>query len=463
MTTLDLNIKKKLLEYQYDHVENLIYILKKNITCLDASSTGVGKSFSAAAVCAQLKLRPIIICPKSILTMWAKVCKIFNVDPIMIVNYETLRSGKYYDKNNKRLKCPYIKIIKTKINNTEVIKYKWTNIDQNTIFIFDEAHKCNDVNTLNGKLLLYTKDTDRHILLLSATIADHAEHFRLFFYILNFIDPLQVKQKDISFERYMYIMNKWVMRDVSPLKRIYEMLYPDRASAMKLSVLGHLIPDTQITATPYNMKKDREQAIQREYKDISEELENLKDKSKTDKANILTKILRAHQKIELLKVPLFVELANDYIENGMSVVIFVNYTQTLEILADMLYTKCLIYGEQTAAQREKNIENFQNNKSKIIICNIKAGSVGISLHDIHGNHPRASLISPTWSSIDLTQALGRIYRSGGKTKTIQSIVYIANTVEEKIAEKLETKLKNINLINNGDLNLSNIVFERERK
>jgi superfamily II DNA or RNA helicase len=174
-------------------------------------------------------------------------------------------------------------------------------------------------------------------------------------------------------------------------------------------------------------------------------------------------MLRSHQKIEILKIPTFVELANDFIHNKFSVVIFVNFTQTLKTLAEMLKTDSIIYGEQSYEVRIRIIEEFQENKNKIIICNIKAGGIGISLHDIYGRHPRVSIISPTWNSIELTQALGRIHRAGGKSKSLQRIIYIADTVEEKIAEKLKLKLKNINSINNGDLDLTNIDFKNYRE
>ena len=102
-------------------------------------------------------------------------------------------------------------------------------------------------------------------------------------------------------------------------------------------------------------------------------------------------------------------------------------------------------------------------QANIIICNIKAGGIGISLHDTIGNHPRVSLISPTWSSIDLVQALGRIHRAGGKSKSLQRIIYTADTIEERIADKLKNKLLNINSINNGDLDLTSIEFDNKRK
>jgi len=83
----------------------------------------------------------------------------------------------------------------------------------------------------------------------------------------------------------------------------------------------------------------------------------------------------------------------------------------------------------------------------------------LSLHDLNGNYPRISLISPTPSAIDLKQCLGRVWREGAKTKSIQRIVFVANTVEEEVCDKLRTKLENLDLINDGDLSPTPIFEE----
>lgn len=471
--TLKKIVKDNLLPYQHEHTQNLVEILQKNTTALSTSDTGTGKTYCLVAVCAQLNLTPIIICPKSIISVWHRVSKLFKVKPFFIVNYETIKSGKYYV-NGAREKCPYLTVHhydpkkpedkeKIRLANSHT-EYVWDvdALPKNVVFIFDECHKACDINTLNGSLLYNTKKLDKYVLLASATIAEKPERFRLFFYILNFIDPIQAKAKNLSFTKYMFIMNRWIMRDLKPMYKIYTMLYPDRASRIRIDVLGDMFPESQILAQSFTMGQKREEEIEQEYIKIADEIENLHDKSVKDKGNILVKLMRSHQKIELLKIPTIVELANDFMENGHSVVIFVNFTQTLELLSEMLNTKCIIYGEQTTETRQTNIDSFMNNSSKIIICNIKAGSVGLSLHDIHGGAPRVSLISPTWSAIDLTQALGRVRRAGGKTKSLQRIIYTANTIEEKIADKLQKKLNDLNTLNNGDVDLTNVVFERKR-
>lgn len=444
---------KKLYKYQIQHTDNIIRIITNNTYALDASDTGTGKTYCAIAACSALKLRPLIVCPKTIISTWKNVCEYFNVEPINIVNYELAKNGKCY-KGYTPISCPYLQFDK---------KNATWKVPKDCIFIFDEAHKCCELSTQNAKLLLGAKNTSNPIIMLSATIADFPEKFRIFFYMLNFIDKTRVLKLNIDYKQYIRIVESWITRDQRPMVRIHNMLYPDRASRMRIDALGDLFPRNQIVAIPYTMDQKRTNEIQNEYKNLAIEIEEIKNKSSNDKESIFPKILRAHQKIEILKIPIFVELANDFIHNGHSVVIFVNFTKTLETLADMFYTKSIIYGDQSLEEREQIIEKFQENKTNIIICNIKAGGIGISLHDINGGHPRVSLISPTWSAINLVQALGRIHRAGAKTPALQRIIYVAETVEEKIADKLKKKLSDINSINNGDLDLTNIEFENRTK
>ena len=458
--------KKLLLPYQIKNTENIIKIIEKNESVLDASDTGTGKTYSAVCACATLKLKPIVICPKAVMKNWKTVCKIFNVEPFFIVNYETLKYAKYYNSHGDRVKCPYIKYVETKDKNdkdTTIKKYVWIHIPKNVIFIYDEAHKCANTHTYNGLILRASKETTNNkIMLLSATIADNEKKFKLFFYILNFIEKKQMIENGTTAKQCMQLGSIWVNNSINPMKRIHEELYPNRATRMSIDTLGKLFPETQITATPYSMGKTAEAKIEYEYLLINEALQELKNKKGSDKSSILVKILRSHQRIELLKIPTFAELAVNFMHDGLSVVIFVNFTQTLKTIAEILKTNCLIHGSQTDNERQNNINDFQSNKKHVIISNIKAGGVGISLHDVHHKRRRVSLISPCWSSIDFVQVLGRVHRAGG-SKSLQRIIYCSTGIEEKLAKKLQKKLLNIQNINNGDLDLSNIKFDKKIK
>lgn len=155
---------------------------------------------------------------------------------------------------------------------------------------------------------------------------------------------------------------------------------------------------------------------------------------------IIVRINRARQRIELRRIPIFIELTKSAIEEGKSVVIFVNYTRTREILQDHLKTECVIAGN--TPNIDININKFQSDAERIIICQSAAGSRGISLHDITGKYPRLALISPVEGDI-LIQILGRVNRAGSKTVPIQKIVYLAETIEENVCAHMRKNLSNM--------------------
>ena len=86
-----------------------------------------------------------------------------------------------------------------------------------------------------------------------------------------------------------------------------------------------------------------------------------------------------------------------------------------------------------------------------MIANLAAGNLGVSLHDLHGGFPRFSLINPSWSAVNVLQALGRIHRAEGKSPCKQRIMYASGTIEDRICENVQAKLNNLSALNDGDL------------
>ena len=178
------------------------------------------------------------------------------------------------------------------------------------------------------------------------------------------------------------------------------------------------------------------------------QLEDIKKKEKEDSENQLTVLLRARQKIELLKVPTLIELAEDHFEEGNNVAIFVNFDETAKSISEKLNNAPMIWGKNKGNERQEIVEDFQNNKIPFVICNIRSGGIGISLHDEKNQKTRVSLISPSWSAEDLLQALERVHRAGGG-KSIQKIIFCANTIEEDIAIMLDEKRKVLDAVLDG--------------
>lgn len=421
------NISKNILEYQRLHIMNLIAALRKSATAvvIDGSSTGTGKTYSTIAVCAHLGLQPYIICPKNVISVWHSVCKKFGVVPKTVVNYEMIRSCHELDSNNDSVQSDILSV-SDKIYTWNFAKHK------NVIVIFDEAHKCKNKNSLNGKLLYCLKDKAK-IMLLSATLCDKPDDFIVFGYVLGFYTKYK---KGSSWINGIIHEDKNVFDKKRSESALSKYIFPDHGSKMTMEDLGNKMPENIVSSECYTLPPKELAKLEKEYKIIKELFNKHGD-------NILSEIIKSRVKIEEYKIPIILDLAEKYIEMNKSVVIFINFINTMNIIKAHLDKQavgyCVIEGGQDIIVRDKNIEEFQTNKKNIILVMMQCGSMSISLHDVTGAYPRVSLISLSFSSIELIQAIGRTYRSGLKSQTLQKIILCDTPYEKRICEIIREK------------------------
>lgn len=417
-------IEKQLLAYQYLHIMTFIKIFKNNEACaIDFSSTGTGKTYTTIALCSQQNYEPIIICPKSVIGYWTDVCNIFNVKAKTIINYESIKKGNELNEDMVKKKSDIIEL-----NDNG---FKWKNLNKHkNIIIFDEAHRCKNHKSLNGKLLLSCKNQCR-VLLLSATIAQKYDDFKIFGYMLGFYKNINNGKKWIQ-GLIREEMFKFKKESESQLTKL---LYPKKGSRMSYSDLKKSVFLNRITTHCYTLD-DADNQIMKEQYNV------LKDK----KAIHLTEQLKARQKIEELKIPIFIELTEKYLDEDKSVIIFVNFLNSLNTLTKYFKNIPFSYicGDQTIIEKTNNVNLFQNNTNKLIICMIQAGGESISLHDLDGEHPRVTLISPSFSGHELIQALGRAYRNGCQSMVEQKIIFCDEQTEKRISQKINDKIKFLN-------------------
>jgi hypothetical protein len=451
-------------------VEKIVYSLTTYNRALDLSDAGTGKTYTSVAVCKIFGWKPFIICPKSVITSWIKVLELMKCDFYGITNYESIQNCKYYDKDGNKVKAKFLVRYEIQeddsteiyeddeeINNDAEKKkysYKWIEeeIPKDIIFIFDEVHKSKNISTNNGKIITNLAEM-RHIkiLMLSATAVDKPKYFILTGYILGLYEKYNsgkqwIKNVGKNYSNVMQGVNKKIS---------------EYSSRMKITNLGEVFPVNSVEAECLEM--DNAAEIQAQYEIIKQAADELKNKEKS--AVALAKLIYARQRIEMLKIPCFIKLTEEHIAENKSVVLFVNFTDTLTTLSEKLNTKCLIYGEQTLDERDANIDAFNKDKVRICICNIKSGGCGISLHDTVGLYPRVAIISPTWSAQDLIQVLGRIHRAKTKTKVRQRIIYCKDTVEDGVCKNVKSKIANIAMLNDGDMGsyqIKGLIEENEK-
>lgn len=112
------NTRPKLLPYQIDHINNLIHSLKTHNRCLDVPDTDTGKTYTSANAHALVNLKPLVICPESVITNWTNVLTQFGVEYYGISNYESIQNCKVFTiiSKNKKLDCSFVERIEVILN-----------------------------------------------------------------------------------------------------------------------------------------------------------------------------------------------------------------------------------------------------------------------------------------------------------------------------------------------------------
>lgn len=482
-------ILDKLLPHQASHVNLMVAAVEKHGIAVDLSDTGTGKTYTSLAIAKHLALNVFIVCPKAIISKWVEVCEIFGVNSLGVVNYETIKNGKYYplsDANNisYREVCPYITInrmpmtdsfdrpIKNKngVQKTCLGNIQW-HIPANTLVIFDEAHRGKNgvaarkksetsefMSTIKTALphphleadafpsTKLSQSTRVFGLFLSATITDRIECLDMITFLLGFYVPYNNRQYE-NYLRKLALKTK-ALNFTSDLQTINHILIPEYGGRMLIDAIVNITND--VKAKTYEVSAEISAAIEESYQELKAAMNAIRELGESDG---IGKIIRCWQKIEVLKTPAAAVLINKKVAQGYAVVVFINFTETRNLLINHLASTIkydFIHGGQQLDERDSIVRNFQDNTLDLLICNIRSGGVGISLHDLL-NKPRFSIVYPTWDTIIFKQALGRIYRVDSKSNTKQRIFYCTSSVEQMLCDCINDKLKNIELLNNGDL------------
>lgn len=425
----------KMLDYQPRAVAGLCRSVLNHNAGLDASETGLGKTYTAYAVCRELVLRPGIICKKTGISNWVNAGKHFGISPAFIINWEMARTGKipFFPRKSDEYSKKYVFTPK---------------IPPGILLIFDEVHSASHNDTINSSLWMSCRGITS--LSLSATIADRPARCENLFHFLGIAEPANYRtwlRSRGAFRAYSDDLESLAIMD--DMKAIHKNLFPEYGVRLNYDDpdVKKYFPDVSLICELINLAPKSTTMQNELYKKTYEKIITYRNQGKN--AEVLVAELRYRQAAELLKVMEMTDMIRDSLAENLSVAVFVNFRESLFFLVNEFKKCSYILGEQD--DRETHISSFQSNKTRLIICMGQAGGQSINLHDIHGGHRRLSLICPTYDPIVLHQIIGRTRRAGSKTVPIIKLIYAARTVEEKVAQRVNKKLSAISALNRGDL------------
>lgn len=477
-----------LLPFQIEPAQQLLTALRINGSALDASSCGIGKSYHAAAIIRELAEPALVVCPKISITAWKNVLETMGAQA-GVTNWEALRGGNtaFGRWDHPAPKKRPSKMICTNCDNEVDVfnpspcrvspdnKHAVSPVaiphvygrfvfnDTLRFVVWDEAHAAAGLKSLNSDMVIASKRQHLKSLFLSATICD---------------SPLQLRSVGFALGLHCLVgpagFFAWAAR--RGCRRVFGRGFQFAASdSQKIKIMGGIheslfpakgirvnsadIPDfprCQITSELFDLEASGK--LTELYKTMEDAIEELNRVKLTDKnaEHPLTALLRSSMQIELLKLPIFLALRQDALDEGKSVVFFVQYRQSLEELQRR--TKApTIYGGQRPDERQKAIDDFQAEKTDTIILNIAAGGVSISLHHIApGVRPRVGICSLHPSATKSRQMFGRLARAGGLSPARYRIPLCANTPEERLHKRLSSKLNCLDALLDSDLTACNL-------
>ena len=483
-----MNTDGLIIDYQPDAVQGLLDALKQNGAAVDGSDMGVGKTAHAVAVIRELKLPTLALVPAVAISGWKWMGDHLKTE-FEIESHEMVRLGRspygWWDNPPpKRLPtffkctqcqcvvdpakpfpCPHhhtgIHCVKTYKKEHNYGKFNWHPAVK--LLVIDEIHRFGGLDSLNADMLISAKTRGLPVLGLSATLGDSPLGFRGIGFCLG-LHSLVDTNSTPGFYRWaakhgvrrVPMMGlQWMVgedKKLGIMNKLHDEIFPSRGVRVRIKDLGDKFPDCKITAELIDLDKGGQ--IEKLYKQMERPLEAMHDRRNSDVSGPLSDFLRLHQEIGLLKCPVMAEIAQEGVKAGHHVALFVNYRAELEALCELLDTQCRIDGSQTGpggqARRQRNIEDFCEDREEYIIATIPAGGIAISLKDCYGNFPRLGLSFLNPSARMMRQVFGRLPRQGGKSKSLYRVLCAAGTREVKNHRALTMKLNNLDALNDGD-------------
>jgi SWI/SNF-related matrix-associated actin-dependent regulator 1 of chromatin subfamily A len=340
-----------------------------------------------------------------------------NFDPnndFVIINYDIIKN--FHDTKRK--------------DESQIIS---ANFD---LVIVDEAHYIKNAQAQRTKLINdIVKKVDRIWLLTGTPMTSRPIDY---YNLLSLVDSPVAKNWMAYVIRYcsgyqfrVGPRKVWNVMGASNLEELRDRTSNLTLRRLKEDVLD--LPDKIITPIYLRLKS-------KEYEEVMGEYYNWYEKNPEESKSLtvqFTKLTKVRQIIADEKITQTIELAENIIEQDKKVIIFCNFTNSLnKILEHFGKTAVKLDGSMSKAERQFSVDQFQeNDKIKVFVGNIKAAGVGITLTAAEAVIMNDLSFLPS----DHSQAEDRAYRYGQKSNVLVYYPIFENTIEGIIYDILNKK------------------------
>jgi len=419
------------MEHQKEAIEKLL----ANDKYILADDMGLGKSTSAIIASLESGAKKVlIICPASLKINWSREIENYSRKKSLIV--EGRKWGSTFD--YYIINYDILKNYHTTDKSEDSEAYKLIINENFDLVIIDEAHYVSNPTAQRTKLINDIVKQIPKVWLLTGTPMTSRP--------INYYNLLKIVNSPIALNWQGYVRRYcagyqfrvggkkiWNTGGASNLDELRERTKNLVLRRMKTDILD--LPEKIITPVFLDMQSTF----------YNEELEEFMRISKENKKNesisvTLNRLMKIRQVIAYEKVPYTCELIDKFIEQGKKVIVFTNFTMSLDMIHEKYKKNSVtLDGRMSKERRQESVDRFQNeDKVKIFISNIKAGGVGITLTAAETVIMNDLSFVPS----DHSQAEDRAYRYGQKNSVLVYYPIFENTIEMIVYNILQKK-KNI--------------------
>jgi SWI/SNF-related matrix-associated actin-dependent regulator of chromatin subfamily A-like protein 1 len=416
---------RPLLSHQVEAVQKLV----ENKKYILADDMGLGKTTSTIVAAIETGAKKVlIICPASLKINWQREIENYTDRSIYI------SEGKNFSQEHDFVIINY-DIIKNfhnvkKKSDSQILG---ANFD---LVVVDEAHYIKNGQAQRTKLINdLVKNVDRLWLLTGTPMTSRPMDY---FNLLSLVDSPVAKNWMAYAIRYCsgYQFNAggrkiWNVTGASNLEELRDRTSGLTLRRLKQDVLD--LPDKIITPVYLRLKS-------KQYEEVMGDYYNWYEKNPDESKSLtvqFTKLTQVRQVIADEKTQQTIELAENIIEQGKKVIIFCNFTNSLDkIVQHFGKTAVRLDGSMSKPDRQNSVDRFQtDDKVKVFVGNIKAAGVGITL-----TAGEAVIMNDlSFLPSDHSQAEDRAYRYGQKNNVLVYYPIFENTIEGIIYDILNKK------------------------
>ena len=411
------------LEHQKEAIKSLV----ENKKFILADDMGLGKTTSTIIAALETGAKKIlIICPASLKINWQREIENYSDKPTSIIEGKKWEDGTFVIINYDIIKNFHDEKKKA---DSVLLKTKFD------LVIIDEAHYIQNKQAQRTKLINdFVSNVERLWLLTGTPITSRPINY---FNLLNLIEcPVAknwmayVKRYCNGFQFQAGRRKIWNVSGASNLEELRDRTAPLVLRRLKENVLD--LPDKIITPVYLRLKSKEYEALMGEYYDWYDK------NGDSDSLTLqFTKLTKVRQVIAEEKVPSTIEICENIVEQGKKVIVFTNFTKTLEMILEHFGKSAVrLDGQMSQKERQLSVDRFQNDESVMVfVGNIKAAGVGITLTAGEAVVMNDLSFLPS----DHSQAEDRSYRYGQKNNVLVYYPIFDNTVEGIIYDILKKK------------------------